>query len=577
MTAMKATKKAMLSSLLALVLCFAMLLGTTFAWFTDSAVSSDNKIKAGTLDVQLYKWTGTDASEEITALSDPLFTEDTIWEPGRTEVVYLSIKNNGTLDLKYKVALETKEVSAHDLREVMSYAITPDAEYGEVTGWLQNGETEETLDTEEAITVATENVALEAGAEHFFALSVHMDEEAGNEYMGESIAFDIRVLAGQLASEEDGFGNPNYDTDAEYDHVGTASVGAFAEGQSAQELNVMDKDGQKIASIILPAAAAKDDAQGHNASVAPSNYKANINVATGLKTQAYDISVSGVKEGNTAGIKVSLALEPGMNPDTVKVYHYDTEITSTYNPENGYVTFEVTDFSPFTFVYDAESEYVAPEIPPVTDEEENDLPKANVVNSPEYENVALDWRSYDTWSPTEGLDSMLEAAYTFSCVDTLETAKLNPYAYWYCDFYVMLDKDLGANQIFLGGNYGSFGWVGFHNGDLTLSAGTEIPLLGSVTNNPWTYLDVVQNVGTFICGVGDVDDALADATFTVMLRLTNPEDETEFYNVATINYTFTKTVTTGEELQDAINNGISNITLGGDIDLSEGLVIPGNN
>ena len=102
----------------------------------------------------------------------------------------------------------------------------------------------------------------------------------------------------------------------------------------------------------------------------------------------------------------------------------------------------------------------------------------------------------------------------------------------------MLDEDLGANEIFLGGNYGSFGWVGFHNGDLTLEANTEIGLLESVTTNPWTYLDVVQNVGTFICGVGDVEDALSGATFTVMLRLTNPENDKEFYNIETIKYTF---------------------------------------
>jgi hypothetical protein len=80
---------------------------------------------------------------------------------------------------------------------------------------------------------------------------------------------------------------------------------------------------------------------------------------------------------------------------------------------------------------------------------------------------------------------------------------------------VKLDKDLGENEIFLGGNYGSFGWVGFHNGELTLEANTEIGLLESVTTNPWTYADVYNFVGEFICGVGDVDDALNGATVTV--------------------------------------------------------------
>ncbi len=54
MTNAKSTKRALLSSVVALLLCFSMLLGTTFAWFTDSATSAGNKIQAGTLDVQLW-------------------------------------------------------------------------------------------------------------------------------------------------------------------------------------------------------------------------------------------------------------------------------------------------------------------------------------------------------------------------------------------------------------------------------------------------------------------------------------------------------------------------------------------
>ena len=121
---------------------------------------------------------------------------------------------------------------------------------------------------------------------------------------------------------------------------------------------------------------------------------------------------------------------------------------------------------------------------------------------------------------------------------TEESDLTKAYENWYCDFYVKLDRDLREDQIFLGGNYGSFGWVGFHNGDVTLNANEEIPLLGSVTSNPWTYLDVVEYVGEFTCGVGDVNNALSGATFTVKLRLTNPADETESYDVATINYKF---------------------------------------
>ncbi|MBQ3153206.1 MAG: hypothetical protein IJB77_07085, partial [Bacteroidaceae bacterium] len=154
---------------------------------------------------------------------------DTLWEPGKTQVVYLSIKNNGSLDLKYKVALDVKDADAdQNLYEVMKYAITNDAKYGAVDAW----------DAAKGVSVvpgvnATQanDVALKAGEEHFFALSVHMDEAAGNQYQGGEVDFDIRVLATQLASEFDSFNN-QYDKDAVY---GDVMVSSDAELKAAIE------------------------------------------------------------------------------------------------------------------------------------------------------------------------------------------------------------------------------------------------------------------------------------------------------------------------------------------------------
>ena len=101
MTNLKATKKALVSSVLALVMCFTMLLGTTFAWFTDSVTSTGNKIEAGTLDVELILHKADGTTVEISKSNAPIFgtgalaqnnASETLWEPGKTEVVYLSIK-----------------------------------------------------------------------------------------------------------------------------------------------------------------------------------------------------------------------------------------------------------------------------------------------------------------------------------------------------------------------------------------------------------------------------------------------------------------------------------------------------
>ena len=102
MTKSKVTKRALLSSILSILLCFTMLLGTTFAWFTDSVTSANNIIKSGNLDIVLEyydaengKWLDVKGSSDI--------LEGVLWEPGYTDVAYLRFKNAGSLALKYQL------------------------------------------------------------------------------------------------------------------------------------------------------------------------------------------------------------------------------------------------------------------------------------------------------------------------------------------------------------------------------------------------------------------------------------------------------------------------------------------
>ncbi len=528
----KTTKRALVSSVLALVLCVCMLIGTTYAWFTDSVTTGVNTIQSGNLKVDIVDASGN--SLEGTTLDFVAFdgNANILWEPGctyNTEEFY--IKNDGNLKLKFKMDVSGAKGDTQ-LLDVIDFTAMADASNFEFFvgsfGMLLSGQFDMLKGFESGAQFLNE-YALEPGAVVGpFAITGHMDETAGNDYQGltmEGIA--ITVTATQAMGEQDSFG-ATYDENAEYAGTGFGSIAA---GESAVEITVAD-EGVKVGTAIVPAAAF--DANNHvSMHIEKTVYNGDIQITAAQDKLSYDVTVEGLKDNNTEAIKVQLYLGSGYDPATVKLYHYDEEIACTYNPITGWVTFETTTFSPFTIVYDAESEYV----PPVVDEN-SELPGADVVNAPNFENVALEWESYGSWAPTAGLEANLEKAYTFTCAETFEEALNNPYANWYCDFYVVLDKDLGENELFLGGNYGSYGWVGFHNGDFTPAANTEIALLGSVTNNPWTYLDVVQNVRTFTCGVGDVNNALSGATFTVMLRLTNPEDETDFVNVETINYIF---------------------------------------
>ena len=109
MTKKYSTKKALVASVLSLALCFSMLIGTTFAWFTDSVTSAGNIIKTGNLDVEMYWADGTQAvpsneNDWTDASTGAIFNYDN-WEPGYVDVKHVQIKNNGTLALKYQVKI----------------------------------------------------------------------------------------------------------------------------------------------------------------------------------------------------------------------------------------------------------------------------------------------------------------------------------------------------------------------------------------------------------------------------------------------------------------------------------------
>ena len=123
---MKSTKKSLIASALSLVLCISMLLGTTYAWFTDSVTSGKNKIIAGNLDVELKHYTTNPASATDVQGKTDLFDVD-LWEPGVIAWENLTVTNVGNLALKYVLNLNVFDKNAttagHDLTEVIKVAV----------------------------------------------------------------------------------------------------------------------------------------------------------------------------------------------------------------------------------------------------------------------------------------------------------------------------------------------------------------------------------------------------------------------------------------------------------------------
>jgi len=221
MTGLKATKRALISSVIALFLCFSMLLGTTFAWFTDSVTSSGNIIQSGTLDVTMEWADGTkaipaeDSADWKDASAGAIF-KSSLWEPGYVEVRHIKIANEGTLALKYQVSV-IPNGTVSDLTDVIDvYYVDPAVQVADRAA-LSDSYKIGTLTQVLANLGTTAYGELLAGDKDTVTLAFKMQETAGNEYQGKSIGSDfaIRLLATQLAYEEDSF-DDQYDAAATY-------------------------------------------------------------------------------------------------------------------------------------------------------------------------------------------------------------------------------------------------------------------------------------------------------------------------------------------------------------------------
>ena len=108
----KATKRALLTSVMALVMCVVMLVGTTFAWFTDTASTGVNKIVAGNLDVDIVDGNGDSLDGKTLNFVNKENQSNILWEPGVTfHTEGFRIKNGGNLALKWKMVVNKDSAS----------------------------------------------------------------------------------------------------------------------------------------------------------------------------------------------------------------------------------------------------------------------------------------------------------------------------------------------------------------------------------------------------------------------------------------------------------------------------------
>ncbi len=252
MTKKYSIKKALLSTIVAIFLCFSMLVGTTFAWFTDSVTSSGNKIVAGTLKVDLELLEDDGSWTSIKDTGKAIFDYDN-WEPGYTEVEVLKVANEGSLSLKWQATIVadndkalTSLASVIDVYVKMGATEKPQNR-AELSTWDYAG----TLDTFVNTMAETVKGELKAQESAYFGIAFKMQQTAGDEYQGMDLGstFNVVVMATQLANESDSFGN-DYDADLEMGTNGLSRT--LSDGSTAFYYNEESGYAGRVRLLELP-------------------------------------------------------------------------------------------------------------------------------------------------------------------------------------------------------------------------------------------------------------------------------------------------------------------------------------
>ena len=351
----KATKRALLTSITALAMCVVMLVGTTFAWFTDTATANVNRIQAGKLDVALEMF-DTAQGKWVTAEGKTLNfvkaaggeNQAILWEPGAEyKLPELRVVNNGNLNIKYKVEVTGIQMNRQPVAGVF--------DLNDVITWKADGLT---LGTEATLN-PTESKA--------FTISGKMDTAAGNDYQGLTInGVSITVYATQATGEYDSSRN-DYDTSAGYSVVvlpKTANA-AMSKDTTESKYEYEAADGTVKAEIPTNAVAANETPTVSIRPVADAaTGKFVVDAGNGTEKVAYEISISNIAAGSTELAKVSFKLGAGLT--NVALKHENLVMTSKsseaglttadtfyYDAATGMVTIAVDHFSVFSVTYAA--------------------------------------------------------------------------------------------------------------------------------------------------------------------------------------------------------------------------------
>ena len=342
---MKRKKTALLNSVLSLILCISMLLGTTFAWFTDEVTSAGNIIKSGTLDVEMLWKNPGEADDAWQDASESTIFNYKYWEPGYVDAKCLKLVNAGDLAFQYRLfVVPNNDMSAGlKLAEVLDVYVS-DTEIDErtdISGMKKLGTLKELMANPNGV---DDGVLLPAGAaadnsvESYVGsatvcVALKMQETAGNEYQNQNFGdgFKVQLLATQYTYENDSFG-ANYDTNSVWPDGGY--VGGTISGESVSGAvtttdgkvdAAMSLQGNEVGALIPEGVKVNDGTTELTLTVQPDTRSSNISMNAAQVSRTLDVHIDGVAEDNDVPMVISLGsiLPVGLKLANVELYHVE--------------------------------------------------------------------------------------------------------------------------------------------------------------------------------------------------------------------------------------------------------------
>jgi len=161
--------------------------GASLAWFQDSSADVNNVFHRADFDLVVSHRLDNGTYEEVDQTTK-VFSDEALYEPGYTQVVYLKVENKGTLPFKYKTAVSITDFTpgtnvfgqSFNLQDYLIFGIVSADTEAALEALIDTREKAKTYANTPLGSYTTEEKTLAAGAETYMAIVVRMPEDIGN-------------------------------------------------------------------------------------------------------------------------------------------------------------------------------------------------------------------------------------------------------------------------------------------------------------------------------------------------------------------------------------------------------------